>query len=68
MSILIKEAICKGCGICVDLCPTNVLAINSLEKVHVVDLVKCTQCRQCEIHCPDYAIFIEIDKEEKLYV
>lgn len=67
MSILIKEELCKGCAICVDLCPTNVLVINLLEKVHVANLDKCTQCRQCELHCPDYAIFIDKDKEEKLY-
>ncbi len=53
---------CKGCNICVDVCPTNVLELvkapNKWEG-YVVEVKypeKCTKCMLCEIHCPDYAI------------
>lgn len=50
---------CKGCGICVAFCPKQVLKVNEIEKVEIVDETKCIGCRQCELRCPDYAIFVE---------
>ena len=55
---------CKGCGICVEVCPTNVWKITeSLDKwngqmVTVDDPNKCIKCMLCETHCPDFAIKI----------
>lgn len=46
---------CKGCGICVDFCPTEVLAMNG-NLVCVVNLDKCTGCQFCDLRCPDFAI------------
>lgn len=67
MSILIELQLCKGCGICESLCPKGILSINPVGKVEVLLEENCTQCRQCEQHCPDYAIFIENGKEGVLY-
>ena len=50
---------CKGCGICVTLCPKQVLSLDDLGKIVVSDETKCIQCKQCEMRCPDYAIFVE---------
>jgi 2-oxoglutarate ferredoxin oxidoreductase subunit delta len=57
--ITIKSVRCKGCGICVAFCPKKVLGINLLGKVQVVDGEACIVCGQCELRCPDYAIFVD---------
>jgi 2-oxoglutarate ferredoxin oxidoreductase subunit delta len=51
---------CKGCHICVEFCPTGVLAfIASQEYPHVVYPDKCTGCHWCDTHCPDLAIVVQ---------
>ena len=50
---------CKGCGICVEFCPKKVLEVSELEKVVVAREQDCIKCRQCEMRCPDFAIFVE---------
>ena len=59
VDIVIKEKRCKGCGICVALCPKQVLAVSELGKVLVRHLDECIACGQCELRCPDYAIFVD---------
>ncbi len=46
---------CKGCEICVILCPKSVLEIKEF-KVHVARIQDCNACMLCEIRCPDFAI------------
>ena len=58
---LITPDWCKGCGICVEFCPKNVLALNDLEKVIPVRAEDCICCRLCELRCPDLAIEIETE-------
>ena len=50
---------CKGCGICVAFCPKQILKINEVEKMEIVNENTCIGCKQCELRCPDYAIFVE---------
>lgn len=57
--ISIKTDRCKGCKICVAFCPKKVLALDTLGKVKVVDQEACIACGQCELRCPDYAIFVD---------
>ena len=59
MSLKIETKRCKGCGICVTFCPKKVLKVNEIEKVEILDESKCIGCKQCELRCPDYAIFVE---------
>jgi 2-oxoglutarate ferredoxin oxidoreductase subunit delta len=55
---------CKGCGLCVEFCPTNVLEQKEDGRVVVARPEQCTACRWCELHCPDFAIFVtEIEPE-----
>ena len=53
---------CKGCGICVELCPQNVLTLDDNEKVTAAQSQKCICCRLCELRCPDFAIEIETEE------
>ena len=55
---LLKER-CKGCGICVAFCPKKILALDTLGKIYVKDEQSCINCGQCELRCPDYAIYVE---------
>lgn len=56
---------CKGCGLCVEVCPKKVLEIS--RKVHAKGYCPvfqarpddCIKCTACCIMCPDVAITIE---------
>jgi 2-oxoglutarate ferredoxin oxidoreductase subunit delta len=50
---------CKGCNLCVEFCPTQVLEQSEDGYVTVAHSERCTACRWCELHCPDFAIFVQ---------
>ena len=64
-AIIVDPKLCKGCHICISVCPHN--AIESSKEVDnrgfylpvIRDLEACRVCRLCEMHCPDFAISIE---------
>lgn len=55
---------CKACDICVSMCPAGVLGMvsapNSIlgSMIEVVVPEACIGCRDCELHCPDFAIYV----------
>ena len=51
---------CKGCDLCVEFCPAHVLELGPDEYVVVAHPERCTACRWCELHCPDFAIFVTV--------
>jgi 2-oxoglutarate ferredoxin oxidoreductase subunit delta len=56
---------CKGCGLCIEFCPADALVLGSYNRPKAVYSENCTACRWCELHCPDFAIFVtEIEPEE----
>lgn len=56
-SLTVKKDWCKGCGICVTFCPKDVLELKD-GKINIKDIDACIQCGQCELRCPDYAIWL----------
>ena len=60
--LVIETDWCKGCGICAAFCPKQVLEIHK-EKVRLRDPSGCIACGQCELRCPDYAIYL-VNQEE----
>ena len=64
--IIVKEDVCKGCGLCVNACPRKIIAIAN-EKINskgyhpaeLLDEEKCTGCASCAVMCPDVAIIVE---------
>ena len=54
--VRINKEWCKGCGICVEFCPKNVLELDDKEKVYPARPEDCIACQLCELRCPDLAI------------
>jgi indolepyruvate ferredoxin oxidoreductase beta subunit len=52
----ITAAWCKGCDICVKVCPERCLALDARQVVEITDSGACSGCRVCEWLCPDFAI------------
>jgi 2-oxoglutarate ferredoxin oxidoreductase subunit delta len=50
-TVSINQFLCKGCALC-----PKVLKMNGIGKVMVSNQSLCTGCRNCESHCPDFAI------------
>ena len=57
---------CKGCGLCVDVCPKRVLKlaedkinIKGHHPVEAVNEADCIGCAFCATMCPDCAITVE---------
>ena len=59
MAVVINKKYCKGCGICVAFCPKQVLEVDELGKVFEKNPEACISCGQCELRCPDYAIYLK---------
>lgn len=63
--ITIEDRLCKGCHICISVCPHGVLKKSDDVDDRgyylpiVDDLEACTVCRLCEMECPDFAISVE---------
>ena len=62
---------CKACDICVSVCPAGVIAMipeptSTLgAMISVRDPQSCIGCNDCELACPDFAIYVADKKEFK---
>ncbi len=50
---------CKGCDICVKMCPERCLVLNKDQVAELAEPEKCTGCHICEWLCPDFAIALK---------
>lgn len=68
--ITLVSSYCKGCGLCVDICPTGTLRLeDNIESkfgvsAEVAAPEYCIGCKMCEHRCPDFAIFVNYDEED----
>jgi indolepyruvate ferredoxin oxidoreductase beta subunit len=60
VTVEINEAWCKGCDICVKMCPERCLIMNGHHVATITDPALCTGCRVCEVLCPDFAIRVRL--------
>jgi 2-oxoglutarate ferredoxin oxidoreductase subunit delta len=58
-SVIVNEPWCKGCGLCIAICPKTVLELNDKVKCVPARVEDCIGCKQCENICPDLAITVK---------
>lgn len=69
--IEVDDLYCKGCELCVEACPQDVIVLDMEELTpkgyHPAKLIKdgCTGCGICAIVCPDAAIQVYREKSKQ---
>lgn len=69
--VWVIESRCKACDVCVSLCPSGTLAMRNETHstlgamITVIAPEACIGCGECELSCPDFAIFVADRKEYK---
>jgi 2-oxoglutarate ferredoxin oxidoreductase subunit delta len=62
-NVVVTEERCKGCGFCVEFCPTHALKLSdhyNSKGYHPPVLISqdlCNGCNMCGLLCPDFAIY-----------
>ena len=69
--VWVNTSNCKACDICVSVCPSGVLGMkydknSTLGAMISIDHPEaCIGCMECELTCPDFAIYVADRKEYK---
>ncbi|MHC4337410.1 MAG: 4Fe-4S dicluster domain-containing protein [Planctomycetota bacterium] len=66
--IIIDTEGCKGCGLCVVVCPKEGIVISNQSNTHgyfpaQANNIDCTGCAMCAIICPDAVIEVRRDSK-----
>jgi len=65
MAILIDTGKCTACGVCVDICPEDVLALGGDGgRAQALYPDECWRCGSCTFDCPVGAIEVDLDFEQ----
>lgn len=64
--VTFQEDLCKGCGLCVSVCPTKIISLDK-SKINskgyhpatITEMEKCIACANCATMCPDVVITVE---------
>ncbi len=56
---VVSEELCAGCGMCVDVCPYDAPALDTLWGVSRINPVLCKGCGACAVTCPSKAIRLQ---------
>jgi len=64
--VTVRENVCKGCELCIAVCPKKIMAIDSgklnamgYHPAYCTSSEACIACAMCAIMCPDSAIQVE---------
>jgi 2-oxoglutarate ferredoxin oxidoreductase subunit delta len=58
-SLTVRRTYCKGCRLCVDACPADVLRLDADDLVYVTDIARCLFCGACAGRCPDFVFLVD---------
>ena len=63
----IDYSLCNECGICIDVCPLDVIRLDEKTGKPLIKYLRdCQSCFLCEIECPTEAIFVTPDRETRV--
>jgi 2-oxoglutarate ferredoxin oxidoreductase subunit delta len=64
--VIFIEERCKGCGLCVNVCPKHIIKMSEqnlngkgYHPAEVTDMEQCIGCAFCATICPDCVIIVE---------
>lgn len=64
--VTFDEDRCKGCSLCVDVCPKKIVALDGkrinargYSPAYVTEMSECIACGFCAMMCPDVVIRVE---------
>lgn len=59
----LRQAWCKGCGLCAEFCPEDVFSQDELKNITVSHPERCIGCGWCTKLCPDFGITVKAKKD-----
>ncbi|HOL16680.1 MAG TPA: ferredoxin family protein [Bacillota bacterium] len=68
----VSPELCKGCGLCIEKCPSQVLDWSTRIGIYGTPIVepkrmeRCTGCMLCQYFCPDAAIDVIREAKKKM--
>jgi 2-oxoglutarate ferredoxin oxidoreductase subunit delta len=58
-ALLVYRDWCKGCNLCIEACPADILSLDDERRVVVNDIEACIFCGLCAERCPDFVFAVE---------